>query len=406
VSSRNRQQRRAVRETAILDAAWELFARSGPDGASLREVSRAAGCTHALVTRYHGSKDGLLGAVCERLTAGVRSIVGDIEANAVDPVAELLAEARGNPSCVRLLVRCALGDLQPEGFPAFLDAPGLVAAARGGGLAGSARASRRSRLCGYGAASLLLGWITFEDFLVAATELGGVAGHRRDAAVAGAVRHLLAIADSPSPPLRARDLSRLSAGRGEPDQPPDNSRDALLRSAIELFAEHGPGSVSVRDIGRHAQVNTGLVYRHFGSKEVLLEEAIERGSAGLSAAALAPRGFDFDAMSHLVHDDSLAPRLIARTIVDGIDIRTVRRRFPVLHRLLDDLDPPPTRTGSAGLSDPRITVSAVGGIALGSAIWGSHLRSCFGLSDSDGVESAVADLARLLAAAPARGASS
>jgi TetR/AcrR family transcriptional regulator, repressor for neighboring sulfatase len=401
VSSPARERRRAASEAAILDAAWELFAGIGPDGASMRDVGRAAGCTHALVTRYYGSKDGLVTAVSDRLADRVRSTVEHIEQTTADPLLGAMAAAREHPSCVRLLVRSALGDLQPAGFPACLDAPRLLSAAQADPPGRRRGASRRSRLYTYGAASLLLGWVTFEGFLVAATGLGRVAGHRRDAAVADAVRHLLAIAASPRPALRARDLSGRSAGSGERDQPPATSREALLQAAIDLFAEHGPASVSVRDVSRRAEANAGLIYRHFGSKEALLEEAIEQGSAGLFPAALTPEGFDFDPMSQLLHNDSLAPRLIARTLVDGIDIGTVRHRFPVLRRLLDDLGPTPAGTSPAGLSDPRIAVAAAAGTALGSAIWGPHLRAAFGLSDGVGIESAIADLARLLATAPA-----
>ena len=105
-------------------------------------------------------------------------------------------------------------------------------------------------------------------------------------------------------------------------------------------------------------------------------------------------------MSHLSHHWSPAPRMIARTLVDGIEITTVRERFPVLRRVLDGYDHVPTGSGPADLTDPRVAVAAAAGMALGSVIWGGHLRTELGLSDRDGVESAVADLARHLVAAP------
>ena len=182
--------------------------------------------------------------------------------------------------------------------------------------------------------------------------------------------------------------------------PPATARDALLRSAIELFAERGPASISVRDIARHAGVNQGLIYRHFGSRDALLAEAIEQGSSGLFPAALATDGFDFDAMSWLLHHTSTAPRLIARTLVDDVDIATVRRRFPVFRQLLGAYDHVPTGAGPADLTDPRVAVVAAAGMALGSAIWGDHLRRALGLGERDGIDAAIADLARVLVAAP------
>jgi len=105
-------------------------------------------------------------------------------------------------------------------------------------------------------------------------------------------------------------------------------------------------------------------------------------------------------MSWLLHRRSQAPRLIARTLVDDVDIRAVRRQFPVLRRLLDAYDEVPTGAGPADLSDPRVAVVATAGMALGSAIWGDHLRRALGLGERDGIESAIADLARLLVTAP------
>ena len=95
-----------------------------------------------------------------------------------------------------------------------------------------------------------------------------------------------------------------------------------------------------------------------------------------------------------------APRLIARTLVDDIEISSVRTRDPILRRLIDAYDVVPTGAGPADLSDPRVAVVATTGMALGSAIWGAHLRAQLGLGDRDGIEAEIADLARLLIAAP------
>lgn len=399
---RLRDQQRAETEAAILDAAWVRMARSGPAGTSLRDVASDAGCSHALVARYFGSKDGLVDAVANCVAERVSNAVNGVQSSASDPLLGLLSVAREHRSGVQLIVRCALGDLQPSGFPACLHAEWVLTATRERASTGGTRAGRRVRLCAYAASSLLLGWITFEGFLVAATRLGRVAASRRDAAIAAAAAELMGLAGAPEPGLVARDLSLSAAGGGSVEAAPVRARDRLLQSAIELFAASGPGSVSVRDVARHAGVNQGLIYRHFGSKEALLAEAIEQGSSGLFPAAEAADGFDFDAMSQLLHHGSPAPRLIARTLVDDIDIRTVRRQFPVLRRLLDSYGPVPAGTRPGDLSDPRVAVAAAAGLALGSAVWGDHLRHTFRLTTGDGIEAAVADLARVVVGWPAR----
>ena len=241
--------------------------------------------------------------------------------------------------------------------------------------------------------------MTFEGFLVAATGLGPLAPRRRDSAMASAAKWLLEVPGRPEPRLEPRDLSGAS-GLVPVRGPATSAREALLRSAIELFAERGPASVSVRDIARHARVNQGLIYRHFGSKDALLAESLEQGSAEMYPAALADDGFDFDAMSWLLHHGATTPRLIARILVDDIEISSVRTQFPTLRRLIDAYDVVPSGAGPADLSDPRVAVVATAGMALGSAIWGAHLRAQLGLGERDGIEAAIADLARLLIAAP------
>ncbi len=396
---RTRDEQRAASEAAILDSAWELFARRGPDGASLRDVGAAAGCTHALVARYYGSKDGLVDAVATRLGDRVDRATRRA-AESGDPLLELLRMARIHRSCLQLLVRSALGDLPPREFPACLHVDSLLALISDATPSAAVGPDRRSRLCAYAAASLLAGFVTCEGFLVAATDLGALAPARRDAAVAAAARRLLDVAAEPEPRLAPRDLSTTpvptAAGQGSPP----TSRDALLSSAVELFARRGPASVSVRDIARHAGANQGLIYRHFGSKEALLAEVLDHGTAVLLPAALAADGFDFDAMAWLMRHASPAARLIARTLVDDVDIASVRRTFPVLRRLLDTFDHVPRGAGPADLSDPRVAVMTAAAMGLGSAIWGDHLGPALGLGERDGVDAAVADLARLLAAAP------
>lgn len=388
-----RAEQRAASEAAILDAAWELFARRGPDGASLRDVAAAAGCTHALVTRYYGSKQGLADAVAERLARRVEATVAGVLAGDDEPLVELLHRARRDRGAVQLLVRTALGDLPARGVPECFHAVEVLGTGRGVG-------DRRPRRCAYAAGCVVLGFVTFEDFLVTATRLGRLSADRRDAAIAAAAHQLLALAALPTPELAPRELPVVTSTVATEGDPAPTARNALLSSAIELFAERGPASVSVRDIARHSGINQGLIHRHFGSKAALLAEAIEQGSSGMFPAALAAEGFDYDAMSWLLHHASPAPRLLARTLVDGIDISTVRRQFPILRRLLDDGGAVPSGAGPGDLSDPRVVVTAVAAMALGSVIWGEQLGAALGLGADDGIEASIADLARAMMSRP------
>ena len=389
-----RAEQRAASEAALLDAAVDLYGQRGPDGVSLREVAQSVGLTHAMVARDFGSKRGLVSAVEGRLAAEVRTVTDTIDFSSADACIEVLTSARQRPTWVRLLVRSGLGDLDGTVVPAVI-AERCTMASNG---------DRRSRLCGYAAASLLLGWWSWEGFLVPALHLGRISRRRLDEAVAAAATSVRQLTTRPTPRLEPRRLTAVDAALEAP--PVRSARDALLAAAVELFAERGPASVSVRDIARHAGVNHGLVHRHFGSRDELLAEAIEVGSASLRPGAFAPEGFDIDDVVYAMHHGSPVPRTIARVLVDDIAVGRVRPRFPVLAGLLGLVRQLPTDARPPALADPRLAATAAVSLVVGSVIWGRGLREAFGVADQDGVESAMADISRgLLGApgAPARG---
>src|SRR6476646_1435773 len=61
------------------------------------------------------------------------------------------------------------------------------------------------------------------------------------------------------------------------DQAPGPKRDAILRAAIDVFAERGYFNAQVADVARSAGVGAGTVYLYFRSKDDLLISIFERG---------------------------------------------------------------------------------------------------------------------------------
>ena len=56
----------------------------------------------------------------------------------------------------------------------------------------------------------------------------------------------------------------------------DETKEAILRAADELFGLKSPDSVTVRELADRAGVNHALVHRHFGTKDQVLREVLER----------------------------------------------------------------------------------------------------------------------------------
>lgn len=66
--------------------------------------------------------------------------------------------------------------------------------------------------------------------------------------------------------MSANSTQRVRPRRGE-------GRDALLEIATELFAERGYARTSTKEIASRAGLTEAMIYRHFGSKAALFEEA-------------------------------------------------------------------------------------------------------------------------------------
>jgi TetR/AcrR family fatty acid metabolism transcriptional regulator len=72
-------------------------------------------------------------------------------------------------------------------------------------------------------------------------------------------------------------MSVPAAGRkARPEPLPGPKRDAILRAAIDVFAERGFFNAQVADVARAAGVAAGTVYLYFRSKDDLLISIFER----------------------------------------------------------------------------------------------------------------------------------
>jgi len=65
-----------------------------------------------------------------------------------------------------------------------------------------------------------------------------------------------------------------------------NIRDQLLDAAARVYAEVGYRGATTRRIAQQAGVNEITLFRHFGSKDTLLREALARAGAGIASLAL------------------------------------------------------------------------------------------------------------------------
>src|SRR3954451_7648452 len=63
-------------------------------------------------------------------------------------------------------------------------------------------------------------------------------------------------------------------------------RDELLSAAARVYAEAGYRGATTRRIATQAGVNEITLFRHFGSKDALIQEAITRAGSAIESQAL------------------------------------------------------------------------------------------------------------------------
>lgn len=109
---------------------------------------------------------------------------------------------------------------------------------------------------------------------------------------------------------------------------------AILEAATDLFAERGPAATSIRDIAARSNVNHGLVFRHFGTKEQLVGAVLDHLGANLSTL------LETDTPADVVQRSlDRQMRVMARTVLDGYPAGQLQKRFPNIATLLDGVRP-------------------------------------------------------------------
>lgn len=180
----------------------------------------------------------------------------------------------------------------------------------------------------------------------------------------------------------ARGREKIPTGRAE-------VAAAILEAATDLFAERGPAATSIRDIAARSNVNHGLVFRHFGTKEQLVGAVLDHLGANLSALL----GTD---TPPAVLEKSLdrQMRVMARTVLDGYPAGQLQKRFPNIATLLDGVRPLYDDDVKA-----RLAVANALALQFGWRLFAPILRSATGieeLTDAEIRQATGAEVQRIL----------
>jgi AcrR family transcriptional regulator len=164
----------------------------------------------------------------------------------------------------------------------------------------------------------------------------------------------------------------------------DEVVEALLDAANRLFSLTGPADVSLRAIARDANVNHGLVHRHFGTRDDLVDRLLERTAAQWTADAQSAGNFEAAIDLILGSGDDAATsagtwlRLLAWSLLTDAPARSgeAQRRYATLDLLpglLEDRD----------AHDAAITTAAALSLVFGWRFFHPYIRSALHLDTDD-----------------------
>lgn len=131
-------------------------------------------------------------------------------------------------------------------------------------------------------------------------------------------------------------------------------KEAILAAAARLFAEKGPTATSLREIASAAQVNHGLIHRHFGTKRQLVRAVHDHLADRLAAAGPFPEASLDSALRafHTLEEDRTYWTVLTRAMLDGELEEVLSSDLPGARRLVETLEaalPARTPIGAADL---------------------------------------------------------
>jgi AcrR family transcriptional regulator len=119
-----------------------------------------------------------------------------------------------------------------------------------------------------------------------------------------------------------------------------DTRTAILNAAVQVFSQHGFRGSTTRSIADAAEVNEVTIFRYFGSKEALLQEALNESEVG---------GF-----SNPLPVQPLNPLQELADWSEGV-VRHLQSRSSVIRKCMGEMEERPELTARAAEAPTRAT---------------------------------------------------
>jgi AcrR family transcriptional regulator len=172
----------------------------------------------------------------------------------------------------------------------------------------------------------------------------------------------------------------------------EETTEAILDAAEELFSRRDPNRVTVREIAELAGVTHPLVHQYVGSKSDILDAVVARGAPARQLIMAAHP--EYREAVPLLFADVLRRRVNTRSIVrsamDGIEYAPFEDRLKTGQMLLGLARAAEaqgtSRPPAPGVTDPRIALASSVALAYGWVATQDWLIRIFDLQDEDPAE--------------------
>lgn len=168
----------------------------------------------------------------------------------------------------------------------------------------------------------------------------------------------------------------------------EETTEAILDAAEELFAQRGYTAVTIREIAAGAGVSHALVHRYLGSKEDVYRAMLARRENTIRDAA--PEDADLLVATRLMLREAVEQRqyvkLIAHSALHGLSYDRTVGRFAATERLIELARAAAAAEGDElgpDTPDPRFVIASVVAMLIGWSAGKEWLLRATGLQDLD-----------------------
>lgn len=116
----------------------------------------------------------------------------------------------------------------------------------------------------------------------------------------------------------------------------ERTRERILATAVQLFADHGYDGVSLRAIVAAADVNLGAVHYHFGSKQALFDAVFAYGAQRIVELRLALLAGCREGPGRPPLLEQIVTAFLAPGLASGSDHKAIRAFLRIRARLITD----------------------------------------------------------------------